>query len=92
MALQVHKPLDVLGTQQEWAMWLPVRLGNQYRISKPPPQKQFQSVLGLSSLANTEAGPSRQQTLPNPEDRQENSGDSTGEDENSRVYSIWKVP
>jgi hypothetical protein len=24
------------------------------RISKPPPQKQFQSVLGLSSLANTE--------------------------------------
>jgi hypothetical protein len=42
MVLQVRKPLrtvlDVLGTQQEWATWLHVRLGNRYWISKPPPQ------------------------------------------------------
>jgi hypothetical protein len=34
---------DILGTQQERATWPPVRLGNQYRISKPPPQQEYYS-------------------------------------------------
>jgi hypothetical protein len=32
---------EVLGMQQEHATWWPVRPGNRFRISKPPPQKEL---------------------------------------------------